>query len=153
MSPMAGTVDAMLETVFRDGRNGVLAVAVVAAGVLAGAALELLLLVLLELPHPASMSATPARARIDDLGTGLFSCRWGVGTRHRAIRAACLTPLDSAGAGLLPGPVSPRPGAAAAPAPASARAAPRPRDRRRSPALASPRAGAGPPAACASPAR
>src|SRR5271167_2638730 len=78
MSPLDGTVDAIVETVLSGERNGVLVVAVVAAGVLAGAALELLLL-LLELPHPASMSATPARARIDDLGTGLFSCGWGVG--------------------------------------------------------------------------
>ena len=75
---MDGTVEATVETVLSGERNGVLVVAVAAAGVLAGAALELLLL-LLELPHPASTSATPARARIDDLGTGLFSCRWGIG--------------------------------------------------------------------------
>jgi hypothetical protein len=80
MSPLDGTVEAIVETVLSGDRNGVLAVAVVAAGVLAGAALELLLLLLLlELPHPASATATPARARIDDLGTGLFSCSWGVG--------------------------------------------------------------------------
>jgi hypothetical protein len=70
MSPLDGTVDATVETVFSGVRNGVLVVAVVAAGVLAGAALELLLL-LLELPHPARTSATPARARIDSLGTGV----------------------------------------------------------------------------------
>jgi hypothetical protein len=75
MSPLDGTVEATVETVLNGERNGVL---VVAAGVLAGAALELLLL-LLELPHPARTSATPARARIDDLGTGMFSCRSGVG--------------------------------------------------------------------------
>ena len=81
MSPLDGTVEAIVETVLSGDRKGVLAVAVVAAGVLAGAALELLLLLLLllELPHPASATATPARARIDDLGTGLFSCSWGVG--------------------------------------------------------------------------
>jgi hypothetical protein len=32
-------------------------------------------LALLELPQPAITSATPTRARIDDLGTGDYSCR------------------------------------------------------------------------------
>src|ERR1700679_54914 len=81
MSPLRGTVEATVETVLSGARNGVLAVAVVAAGVLAGAALELLLLLLLEPPHPASTSAMPARARIDDLGTGrspvVRVSRWG----------------------------------------------------------------------------
>ena len=59
------------------------------------------LLVLLELPPPAMASATPTRARIDDLGTGDYSCRSrsgedGAGQRpaHSRSRAAPLTPAS-----------------------------------------------------------
>jgi hypothetical protein len=100
MSPLDGTVEATVETVLSEERNGLL-VAVVAAGALAEVALELLL-PLLELPHPARTRATLARASIDDLGTGMspvVGCRaWDqpfVFRRrpaHSAIRAASSTP-------------------------------------------------------------
>jgi hypothetical protein len=40
---------------------------------------ELEVLVLLELPQPAIASATPTRARIDDLGTGMYLLLFEVG--------------------------------------------------------------------------
>jgi hypothetical protein len=76
ISPLAGIVEATLLTLFRFARNGAelaLGVAVLTAdGVLDE------LLVLLELPQPATASATPARARIDVLGTGSVSCGSGL---------------------------------------------------------------------------
>jgi hypothetical protein len=64
---LAGTVEAILLTVLRFARNGAeLALEVV---VLAAADVPDELLVLLELPQPARTSATPARARIEGLGT------------------------------------------------------------------------------------
>jgi hypothetical protein len=77
MSPLAGTVDASVETFVSCDRNGVAAVVVVVLDVAldgagADAAVELLLL---ELPQPASASAAvAARATNKGLGTGLFSC-------------------------------------------------------------------------------
>jgi hypothetical protein len=69
ISPLAGTVEATLLTVLRFARNGEeLALEVV---VLAAADVPDELLVLLELPQPARTSATPTRARIDVLGTGV----------------------------------------------------------------------------------
>ncbi|HXP99319.1 MAG TPA: hypothetical protein VN845_04535 [Solirubrobacteraceae bacterium] len=73
-SPLAGTVEATLLTLVNLARNGP-ELGVDSAGVLALAAelvLDelLVLLVLLELPQPATASATPTRARIDVLGTG-----------------------------------------------------------------------------------
>jgi len=71
-SPLAGTVEATLLTLVNLARNGP-EVDVDSAGVLALAAELVLdeLLVLLELPQPATASATPTRARIDVLGTGV----------------------------------------------------------------------------------
>jgi hypothetical protein len=70
MSPLAGTVEATLLTLVSLARNGP-ELAVDSAGVLTLAAELVLdeLLVLLELPQPATASATPTRARIDVLGT------------------------------------------------------------------------------------
>jgi hypothetical protein len=72
MSPLAGTVEATLLTLVNLARNGP-ELGVDSAGVLAlaAAAVVLELLVLLELPQPARTSATPTRARIDVLGTGV----------------------------------------------------------------------------------
>jgi hypothetical protein len=68
-SPLAGTVEAILLTAPRFARKGE-ELALVVAGALAAAVVELELPALLELPHPARARARPARARIDDLGTG-----------------------------------------------------------------------------------
>ncbi|MFZ2049304.1 MAG: hypothetical protein WAU69_00065 [Solirubrobacteraceae bacterium] len=66
---MAGTVEATLLTVLRFARKGEeLALEVVVAVLAAADVLEELLP--LELPQPATASATPTRARIDVLGTG-----------------------------------------------------------------------------------
>jgi hypothetical protein len=69
---LAGTVEATLLTLVNLARNGP-ELGVDSAGVLALAAELVLdeLLVLLELPQPATASATPTRARIDVLGTGV----------------------------------------------------------------------------------
>jgi hypothetical protein len=79
-SPLAGTVEATLLTPVTLARNGP-GLGVDSAGVLALAAElvldELLVLfVLLELPQPATASATPTRARIDVLGTGASPVDW-----------------------------------------------------------------------------
>jgi hypothetical protein len=81
MSPLAGIVEATLLTLVNLARNGpALALGVVVAVFAAADVLdEDELLVLLELPQPAIASATPARARIDDLGTWDYSCRWRSG--------------------------------------------------------------------------
>jgi hypothetical protein len=73
MSPLAGTVEAILLTLVNLARNGP-ELGGDCTGVLALAAELVLeeLLVLLELPQPASASATPTRARIDVLGTGFL---------------------------------------------------------------------------------
>jgi hypothetical protein len=60
-----------------------LALEVVVAALAAAGVLDELLEVA-ELPHPARMRAMPARARIDDLGTGVFSCRSVSGTKQHA---------------------------------------------------------------------
>src|SRR5580692_3463850 len=73
MSPLAGTVEATLLTVVKFARNGpelVLEVVVEVVVLTAAGALEELL-VLLELPQPATASATPTRARIEVLRTGV----------------------------------------------------------------------------------
>ena len=75
-SPLAGTVEATLLTVFRFARKGAELALEVAAGAVVGvvAAADVLgelLVLLLELPQPARASATPTRARIDVLGTGV----------------------------------------------------------------------------------
>jgi hypothetical protein len=71
MSPLAGTVEATLLTLVNLVRNGPeLALEVVVAVLVAADVLEELL-VLLELPQPATASATPTRARIDVLCTGV----------------------------------------------------------------------------------
>jgi uncharacterized membrane protein len=68
ISPLAGTVEATLLTVVKLARNGpevvfdVVVVVVAAAGVLDE---------LLELPQPPTTSATPTRARIEVLRTGV----------------------------------------------------------------------------------
>jgi hypothetical protein len=70
-SPLAGTVEARLLTVLRFVRKAAeLALEVVVAVLAAADVLDELPL-LLELPHPARTSATPSRARIDVLGTGV----------------------------------------------------------------------------------
>jgi hypothetical protein len=120
-SPLAGTVEATLLTVPRFARKGdELALVVVVVATLAVAVVELEELVLLELPHPARARAMPARARIDDLGTGVFSCSSVSGTKQLAVTeggiplpsgfrrqsahsfSSCATCLDSAAAGFLP---------------------------------------------------
>jgi hypothetical protein len=88
ISPFEGTVEAIVETDFSGARNATVLVAelVVDALVVAGAEAELELL-LLELPQPASARTTPARARIDVLGTGYVSCPWDIrdsGDTHRS---------------------------------------------------------------------
>jgi hypothetical protein len=69
-SPLAGTVEASLLTLVNLARNGP-ELCVDAVVVLAAADVLEELLLLLELPQPAKTSATPARARIDVLGTGV----------------------------------------------------------------------------------
>jgi hypothetical protein len=71
ISPLAGTVEARLLTVLRFARKGEELALEVVVAVLAAADVPDELLVLLELPQPARTSATPARARIDVLGTGV----------------------------------------------------------------------------------
>ena len=71
ISPLTGTVEATLLTVFRFARKGEELALEVVVAVLAAADVLDELLVLLELPQPATASATPARARIDVLGTGV----------------------------------------------------------------------------------
>jgi hypothetical protein len=73
ISPLAGTVEATLLTFVNFARNGPEFALVVAVFAAADVLEELL--VLLELPQPAIASAMPARARIDVLGTGDYSCR------------------------------------------------------------------------------
>jgi hypothetical protein len=82
---LAGSVEPSLLTLVNLVRNGP-ELGVDSAGVLALAA-ELVaeldeLLVLLELPQPAKTSATPARARIDSLGT---ECLLWFGNRMRRL--------------------------------------------------------------------
>jgi hypothetical protein len=72
---LAGTVEATLLMFVNLARNGPELALEVVVAVLAAADVLDWLLVLLELPQPAIASATPARARIDDLGTGDYSCR------------------------------------------------------------------------------
>jgi hypothetical protein len=67
---LAGTVEATLLTVLRFARKGA-ELALEVAAVLAAADVPDELLLLLELPQPARTSATPARARIHVLGTGV----------------------------------------------------------------------------------
>ena len=70
-SPLAGTVEATLLTVLRFARKGAELAFEIVVAVLAADVLGELLVLLLELPQPASTSATPTRARIDVLGTGV----------------------------------------------------------------------------------
>src|ERR1700677_1953969 len=77
ISPLAGTVEATLLTVLRFARKG--AELALEVAVLAAADVLDELLVLLELPQPARTSATPARARIDVLGTGVSPVVRGIG--------------------------------------------------------------------------
>src|SRR5580704_413610 len=78
-SPFAGTVEAILLTVFRFARKGVALALEVVAAALAAADVLGVLLVLAELPQPATASATPTRARIDVLGTGVSPVDSGIG--------------------------------------------------------------------------
>jgi hypothetical protein len=67
-------VEAIVETVFSGARNAVVLVVEVGEVVLVevdGEEADLELELVLELPQPASTRATPARARIDVLGTGM----------------------------------------------------------------------------------
>jgi hypothetical protein len=77
---LAGTVEATLLTLVNLARNGPeLGVDAVVVVVLATALALDELPVLLELPQPARASATPARARIDVLGTGVSPVVRGIG--------------------------------------------------------------------------
>jgi hypothetical protein len=71
-SPLAGTVDAISETVFAGARNA----AVVAVAVVAGALAEVELDVLLPLdpPHPASTMVASGTPKINLLCIGLLLC-------------------------------------------------------------------------------
>jgi hypothetical protein len=99
MSPFAGTVEATVETVFSGAMNaavvvGVLVVCVVAAGALVAVGLDVLLL-LLELPHPASASAARGAAKIIFLLTGLVLSLGSRGHTELGVdlKAGCVRPL------------------------------------------------------------
>jgi hypothetical protein len=82
-SPLAGSVEPSLLTLVNLARKGPELGADWAGALALAAELELELdelLVLLELPQPANTSATPARARIDSLGT---RCLLWFGNRTR----------------------------------------------------------------------
>ncbi|MGA9876699.1 MAG: hypothetical protein WBQ21_12920 [Solirubrobacteraceae bacterium] len=71
-SPLVGTVETTLLTVLNGVRNAaVLAAVVEALAVGTGVEADVELALLLELPQPAIASATPTRAIIDSLGTGI----------------------------------------------------------------------------------
>jgi hypothetical protein len=83
-SPLAGTVDVSVVTVFNGAMNAVVLVVsedVVLDGALLDAAVELdaeLLLLLLEPPQPARVSAAIGSARTDDLRIRRVSCLIGI---------------------------------------------------------------------------
>jgi hypothetical protein len=87
-------VEVNLLTVVSGARNAAVLVAAVADAVLvaaAGVEVGVELLLVLELPHPASTKATPARARIDGLCT-VYLLSSGIGGSSAAANGSLQSP-------------------------------------------------------------